>query len=44
MTITSPVAAAIPVRTKLDDRERGLIQTVRGVGYAIKAPAGEAEE
>jgi two-component system OmpR family response regulator len=32
------------LRTKLDDRERGLIQTVRGVGYAIKAPAGEAEE
>jgi DNA-binding response OmpR family regulator len=32
------------LRTKLDDRERGLIQTVRGVGYAIKTPAGEAEE
>jgi DNA-binding response OmpR family regulator len=32
------------LRTKLDDRERGLIQTVRGVGYAVKTPAGEAEE
>lgn len=31
------------LRTKLDDRERGLIQTVRGVGYAIKAPAEESE-
>ncbi len=30
------------LRTKLDDRERGLIQTVRGVGYAIKTPAGDA--
>ena len=29
------------LRTKLDDRERGLIQTVRGVGYAVK-PAAEA--
>jgi two-component system OmpR family response regulator len=28
------------LRTKLDDRERGLIQTVRGVGYAVK-PAPE---
>ncbi|HEX6042503.1 response regulator transcription factor [Longimicrobium sp.] len=32
------------LRTKLDDRERGLIQTVRGVGYAIKPPAGEETE
>ena len=32
------------LRTKLDDRERGLIQTVRGVGYAIKAPAEESAE
>jgi DNA-binding response OmpR family regulator len=32
------------LRTKLDDRDRGLIQTVRGVGYAIKPPAGEPEE
>lgn len=32
------------LRTKLDDRERGLIQTVRGVGYAVRTPAGEAEE
>jgi DNA-binding response OmpR family regulator len=27
------------LRTKLEDRDRGLIQTVRGVGYAIKPPA-----
>jgi DNA-binding response OmpR family regulator len=32
------------LRTKLDDRERGLIQTVRGVGYAVKPPAAEPEE
>jgi DNA-binding response OmpR family regulator len=31
------------LRTKLEDRDRGLIQTVRGVGYAIKPPAGEPE-
>jgi two-component system, OmpR family, response regulator len=30
------------LRTKLDDRDRGLIQTVRGVGYALRA-AGEPE-
>jgi two-component system, OmpR family, response regulator len=30
------------LRTKLDDRDRGLIQTVRGIGYAVKEPAGEA--
>jgi two-component system, OmpR family, response regulator len=29
------------LRTKLDDRDRGLIQTVRGVGYAVRPPAGE---
>ena len=29
------------LRTKLDDRDRGLIQTVRGVGYAIKPPPEE---
>ncbi|MBW3573111.1 MAG: response regulator transcription factor [Gemmatimonadetes bacterium] len=29
------------LRTKLDDRERALIQTVRGVGYAVK-PAAES--
>jgi DNA-binding response OmpR family regulator len=27
------------LRNKLDDRDRGLIQTVRGVGYAIRSPA-----
>ncbi len=31
------------LRTKLDDRERGLIQTVRGVGYAVKPAAAEPE-
>ncbi|HEX6368313.1 MAG TPA: winged helix-turn-helix domain-containing protein, partial [Longimicrobium sp.] len=32
------------LRTKLDDRERGLIQTVRGVGYAVKPAAEQAAE
>ena len=31
------------LRTKLEDRERGLIQTVRGVGYAVKPPADEPQ-
>jgi two-component system OmpR family response regulator len=31
------------LRTKLDDRDRGLIQTVRGVGYAVKPPAAEPD-
>jgi two-component system, OmpR family, response regulator len=29
------------LRTKLDDRDRALIRTVRGVGYAVRPPAGE---
>lgn len=29
------------LRNKLDDRDRALIRTVRGVGYAVRAPAEE---
>jgi DNA-binding response OmpR family regulator len=29
------------LRSKLDDRDRTLIQTVRGVGYAVRSGAGE---
>jgi two-component system, OmpR family, response regulator len=32
------------LRNKLEDRERTLIQTVRGIGYAIRAPAEERGE
>ncbi|HEU0012098.1 MAG TPA: response regulator transcription factor [Longimicrobium sp.] len=31
------------LRTKLEDRDRGLIQTVRGIGYAVKPPSAEGE-
>jgi two-component system, OmpR family, response regulator len=31
------------LRNKLDDRDRGLIQTVRGVGYAIRSPAPDED-
>jgi two-component system, OmpR family, response regulator len=31
------------LRNKLEDRERGLIQTVRGVGYAVRPPADGRE-